>query len=183
MGQNLLEKLKVDESWTLFLDRDGVINQETFEKYISNPAEFFFLERAPEALMILASIFKRIVVVTNQQGVGKGLMSELDLKAVNSCMLEEVGKTGGRIDSVYCATELRGTIDGLRKPGRGMADLAKTEYPMIDFEKSIMVGNSESDIDFGKNLGMKTVFIGELDSTEALFTYPSLFKFAEGLQC
>ena len=181
MNQRLLEKWNVDESWTLFLDRDGVINQETLENYITSPAKFIFLEDVLVALKSLSSTFNRVIIVTNQQGVGKGLMSENDLNTVNSFMIEEVEKVGARIDAVYCATELRGTVNGLRKPARGLADLAKSDYPELNYEKSIMVGNSESDIVFGKNLGMKTVFIGESQAHDALLTYPSLFKFAEAL--
>ena len=106
MNQRLLEKWNVDESWTLFLDRDGVINQETFENYITSPAKFIFLEDVLVALKSLSSTFNRVIIVTNQQGVGKGLMSENDLNTVNSFMIEEVEKVGARIDAVYCATEL-----------------------------------------------------------------------------
>lgn len=164
MSQELIQKWEVDETWTLFLDRDGVINHETFENYITCPDEFIFINGALEALQKLSKVFSRIIIVTNQQGVGKGVMSEKDLEAVNTHMINEVTKVGGRIDAVYCATELRGTIGGLRKPNRAMADLAKKDFPEIDFKKSIMVGNSNSDMEFGKNLGMKVVFIG--DSSE-----------------
>lgn len=183
MKQELVKRWNIDDTWTLFLDRDGVLNSETFETYISRPEDFIFLEKSLQALKILSRIFNRIIIVTNQQGVGKKLMTESDLKNVNSYMLSEIEKNGGTIDAVYSATDLRGTPNGQRKPGRAMADLAKKAFPEIDFEKSIMVGNSMCDVEFGNNLNMKTVFIGDIEKGKALFIYRSLFKFAESLLC
>lgn len=151
--------LTVDNSWTLFLDRDGVINERLPDAYVRHPKEFQFTEGCLDALCQLALIFPRIVVVTNQQGIGKGLMSEQDLAIVHQHMLREVIAHQGRIDAVYFCSKLTAENAPCRKPNPGMAHQAKTRFPNIDFEKSIMVGDSLSDMDFGEGLGMKTVFI------------------------
>ena len=146
-------------NWTLFLDRDGVINDRLPGAYVRYPKEFQFAEGSLKALELLAEKFQRIVVVTNQQGIGKGLMSEEELNIVHEDMLREVTRNGGRIDAVYFCSALAKDNPPCRKPNPGMAHWAKADFADIDFEKSIMLGDSISDMDFGKQLGMKTVFV------------------------
>lgn len=157
-----LSQLPIDKTWTLFLDRDGVINLHYPNDYVKNWDEFYFLEGALDALSRLGEIFKRILIVTNQQGVGKGLMSKNDLQFIHDEMLREVRKYGGRLHAIYAATELvANDTQQMRKPGIGMALKAKKDFVDIDFAKSIMVGDSITDMQFGKNAGMITVFIGD----------------------
>jgi len=157
----------IDSSWTLFLDRDGVINQRNFHGYITKKEDFHFLDGVLEALSSFTNSFGRIVVVTNQQGVGKNIMSLCNLNELHDYMLEEVERHNGRIDKVYFATNLRTETPNHRKPGRYMADLAKSDFPEIDFNKSVMVGDTDSDIAFGKQLGMKTVLIESDEDTKS----------------
>jgi D-glycero-D-manno-heptose 1,7-bisphosphate phosphatase len=177
----------IDAGWTLFLDRDGVINHEKEQSYILHYEEFVFYEGVQEALRILAGIFGRIVVVTNQRGIGKGLMTKEDLTDIHENMLKEVEKAGGRIDRVYYCDSLSDAHPG-RKPNPGMAFQAKEDYPEIDLKRSVMVGNNISDMDFGRNAGMLTVF---LRTTRPGFVLPhssidlafnSLYEFAKALQ-
>lgn len=104
-------------------------------------------------------MFQRIVVVTNQQGVGKGLMTEMQLQEVHDFMLQQITKANGRIDQVYYCPKLKIENPSCRKPNTGMAMQAQLDFPEIDFHKSIIVGDSISDMEFGKRLGMKTIFI------------------------
>jgi D-glycero-D-manno-heptose 1,7-bisphosphate phosphatase len=67
----MLNLAAIDHSWTLFLDRDGVINHEKHKDYIHTWDEFVFYEGVPEAMKVFAERFRYIVVVTNQKGVGK----------------------------------------------------------------------------------------------------------------
>ncbi len=83
--------------WTLFLDRDGVINVEKNDDYIRNWNEFEFYKESLLALPILASRFKTIVIATNQKGIGKGLMSHEDLSLIHQNMLDKIIAVGGRI--------------------------------------------------------------------------------------
>lgn len=149
---------RIDKSWTLFLDRDGVINVENVGSYITNWQEFEFCGGALDALKHLGEVFGNIVVVTNQRGVGKGIMSKDDLKEIGEQMTGNIVAAGGRIDKIYACTATEDT-DHNRKPNTGMALQAKEDFPAIDFKKSVMVGNSLSDMEFGKKLGMHTVFL------------------------
>lgn len=148
-----------DNSWTLFLDRDGVINNKIPNDYVRNWTDFHFEAGALTALKLLSKIFDRIIVVTNQQGIGKGLYSPFDLDKIHIDMLDLVKKAGGRIDSIYYCPNLAKENPPCRKPNTGMAFEAKADYPEIDFKKSVMVGDSVSDIEFGKNLGMYLVYV------------------------
>lgn len=148
----------IDRTWSLFLDRDGVINEEQVGSYVTQWNDFHFCAGAQEAMRQFSNLFGRIVVVTNQRGVGKGLMTLDDLKSISNKMVAEVVENGGRIDKVYAATSLHDS-DHNRKPNTGMGFQAKEDFPEIDFRKSIMVGNSMSDMEFGKRLNMKTIFI------------------------
>lgn len=147
----------VDSTWTLFLDRDGVINKRNFEGYITDVDSFEFLPNVPQAIARLSQIFHRVIVVTNQQGIGKGLMTERNLFEIHAYMCDRIYELGGKIDKCYFAPNLKGAEEDMRKPGPAMAELAKIEFPEIDFSRCVMVGDTDSDILFGKNLGMKTV--------------------------
>ncbi|PWL28189.1 MAG: phosphatase [Fluviicola sp. XM-24bin1] len=156
----------VDATWTLFLDRDGVINKRNFDGYITEVESFEFLPGVPNAIASLSKIFHRVIVVTNQQGIGKGLMTERNLLEIHTYMTNEVYTAGGKIDKCYFAPNLKGAEDDMRKPGPAMAELAKIEFPEIEFSRCVMVGDTDSDILFGKNLGMKTVRVLSKEKVE-----------------
>lgn len=155
---NLINRPDVDRTWTLFLDRDGVLNVENVGSYITNWSEFAFHEGVLEAMKDLGGIFGNIVVVTNQRGVGKEIMTVESLREIHMNMKAEVAANGGRITRVYSCTALT-DADHNRKPNVGMGHQAQQDFPEIDFRKSIMVGNSMSDMEFGKRLSMHTVFL------------------------
>ncbi len=149
---------KIDRSWTLFLDRDGVINIEKEHDYIPSWSEFRFIEGALESFSIFAKTFGRIFIVTNQKGVGKGLMTVADLEEINSSLIRSVEHAGGHIDKIYYCTALEDTHP-CRKPNPGMALAAKEDFPDIDFNRSLMIGNTMGDMRFGRSCGMHTIFI------------------------
>jgi D-glycero-D-manno-heptose 1,7-bisphosphate phosphatase len=181
----ILKNLNIDKRWSLFLDRDGVINERLIGDYVKNWEEFKFLPGSIEAIAKASEVFGRIVVVTNQQGIAKGLYSAEDLLLIHNQMIAETNKAGGRIDAVYFAPALASENSNLRKPATGMALQAKAEFPEIDFSKSIMVGDSESDIVFGNTLGMFTVFISgqnqQPENTKADMVLGSLKEFGNVL--
>lgn len=148
-----------DDNWTIFLDRDGVINQRLPGSYVKNTEEFIFLPYAIEAVKNLSGTFGRIIIVTNQQGIGKGLITQEQADEVNSFMISEITKAGGRIDKVYVCPALASAENNCRKPNPEMAIQARKDFPEIDFHNSIMIGDSISDMKFGQNLGMKTILI------------------------
>lgn len=151
-------QLQVDKNWTLFLDRDGVINNELMGSYVTKWAEFVFSKGSLNALRQLNELFGNILVVTNQRGVGKGIMTIDDLKEIHTHMKQEVAAEGGRIDKIYACTAINDD-DHNRKPNTGMAIQAQADYPDIDFKQSVMVGNNLSDMEFGRRMGMTTVFL------------------------
>lgn len=148
----------IDKNWTIFLDRDGVINIEKHLGYINNWDEFIFYDGVKEALHIFSGKFKYILVVSNQRGVARGITKTADLDIIHHNMVEEITKAGGRIDRIYFCTDLELTSPN-RKPNPGMGLQAKLDFEQIDFSNSIMVGNKLSDMEFGRNLGCKTVFL------------------------
>lgn len=129
------------------------------DEYVLQPREFEFIEGSVEAIANLTSRFGLTFVVTNQQGIGKGLMTEQDLLSIHEGMMAEIENAGGRIDKVYFCPSLKESRSFMRKPKPGMGLLAKKEFPAINFKKSVMVGDTLSDMQFGKNLGMTTVLI------------------------
>ena len=177
---------KINKDWTLFLDRDGVINHEKEIDYILNWEEFKFYDHVLEAIAICAKKFGLIVVVTNQKGVGKNLMSEDDLLNIHQELKNEVLKAGGRIDQIYFCSSIENEHFS-RKPNPGMAYEAKREFPGIEFNKSIMVGNKPSDMLFGRNAGMYTVYLTtthpnqEFPHTDIDIVFPTLMDFAKAL--
>lgn len=179
--------LIIDKSWTLFLDRDGVINVRLPGDYVRTVSQFRFEEGSLEAIAILSKLFGRIVIVSNQQGVGKGLMTMEELEVVHAHLTDEVTRNGGRIDKIFVSPYLEEEKHFSRKPSVGMGIRAKKEFREISFKRSVMVGDSISDMTFGKRLGMKTVFIGT-PSTIANkarltdFCFVNLLEFAKVLK-
>lgn len=178
-----LKNLNIDKTWSLFLDRDGVINKKLDNDYVKHWIEFEFLDGTFDALKKLNSVFGPIVVVTNQQGIGKGLYRTEDLELIHKNMVYELSYLGGRIDKVYFSPYLDAEKHPTRKPGTGMGLQAKQDFQQIDFTKSIIVGDSMSDMEFGRALGMKTAFISENDRKDDKidFNFRSLLEFSNQL--
>jgi D-glycero-D-manno-heptose 1,7-bisphosphate phosphatase len=151
---------KITPEWSLFLDRDGVINHRIPGDYIKQWEEFRFLPGVLESIPIFNLYFRRIFIVTNQAGIEKEIMTHQDLKAIHDQMMEYIEYHGGHVDEIYYCP-FKGDLDPLcRKPNPGMALEAKTDYPEISFDKCVMIGDSDSDIIFGNRLGMKTILVG-----------------------
>lgn len=162
-----LKDYNFDSSWTLFLDRDGVINTRIVDAYVLKREDFKFIAGVTEALKTFAGVFGKIIVVTNQQGIGRGYMTEADLEIIHAYMRDEIIKNGGRLDAIYHCPHVAETNHHDRKPNVGMAMKAKKNFPEIDFKKSVMAGDSLSDMEFGHRLGMVNILIGD-DNTPAL---------------
>ena len=168
----------VDSSWTLFIDRDGVINERIFDGYVLNKEDFIFKDGVVEVSKSLFSKFKYVIVVTNQQCVGKGLIRMENLENIHAYMMKQLNQYSAHIDLILVATELKGAGSFKRKPSKTMGYMAQDTFRDIDFTKSIMVGDTDSDIHFGKNLGMKTVLIRseEITSSEPDLVVDSLLE-------
>ena len=154
----------IDNSWTLFLDRDGVINEKLEADYVKRLDEFKFKKGSLEAISKFSQMFGRIIIVTNQQGIGKGLMTEQDLSIVHDYMKKKIVDTGGRIDSIQYCPHLASAQCNCRKPNTQMVLDAQNEFSEIDFSKSVLIGDSISDIEMGDAVGMHTIHIDSKDS-------------------
>lgn len=167
----------------LFLDRDGVLNVLRPNDYVKCPDELVLLPGVKEALDICRRHFGRIFIVTNQQGIGKGLMTETDLASIHRKLLDTIGP----VDRIYFCPELERAHSFRRKPNIGMALQARRDYRDVRLKESVMVGDSKTDMLFGRRAGMTTVLVGN-NSTVATdqpylvdYRYPSLPDFAASL--
>jgi histidinol-phosphate phosphatase family protein len=174
---------------TLFLDRDGVINVFDKRNYVNSPEDFLFFPKALDAFRILATHFDHIFVVTNQAGVGYGYMNKETLHDIHTHMEKQVALAGGRIDRVYYCPDRVSKASPCRKPNGGMAKQAQKDFPAVNFQNSWMVGDMDSDIEFGKRLDMRTVRIvhEDLDSAikspiQADYYFSNLFEFAQWVE-
>jgi histidinol-phosphate phosphatase family protein len=179
-----LKNLNINKNWTLFLDRDGVINKKIDNDYVKQWIEFEFIEGVLDALKFLNTVFGSIIVVTNQQGIGKKLYRIEDLELIHKNMVYEIAYHGGKIDKVYFSPYLKSENHPYRKPGIGMALKAKEDISTINFKQSIMIGDSMSDMEFGRNAGMKTIYISEeiTENDKIDFNFKSLNEFVISIQ-
>jgi histidinol-phosphate phosphatase family protein len=157
---------KIGPGWTLFLDRDGVINERIFNNYVLEWGAFHFTEGLLANAAQIGAAFEHIVVVTNQQCIAKGLLSEQALNDIHQNMCNELQSAGMHIDIVLAATEFKNGQAQRRKPNTGMAFEAQEAFPNIDFQKSIMVGDTNTDILFGKKLGMYTILVASIEKVK-----------------
>jgi len=173
---------------TLFLDRDGVINKRIIDGYVTSPEEFIFLPKVKEAIKIFRSYFKYIFIITNQQGIDKGLFTHKDLKAVHDHMLKNIIESGGKIDSIYYCSDLESSNSYFRKPQKGMAEMILLDYPDVELDKTIMVGDFISDLKFAENVGIKSVYLSNFENIPKevyLYTnqiYNNLYEYALALE-
>ena len=143
---------------TLFLDRDGVLNRHLPGDYVRSWAQWQWMPGVLQELARWSAQFRRIVLVSNQRGVGKGLMSDEDLSRVNTQMMADVLEAGGRIDlALYCTAVA--DDDPRRKPHTGMFQEAKALFPEIDAKRSVMLGDAPSDAAFAANCGMQFILL------------------------
>jgi len=146
---------------TLFLDRDGVINVKLDGRYVQDANEFEFMPGAIQIITKLSKVFKKILVVTNQQGIGKGIMSIEQLDNLHLYMRGEIEKSGGKIDKIYYCPHLAAKNCNCRKPNSGMIKQAFIDFPDIKREESYLIGDSDSDIEAGNKENIKTVKVDD----------------------
>ncbi len=156
---NWITDWNIDKTWTLFLDRDGVLNRKIDAGYVLHWNEFEFMDGVMDIMPLFRKTFGKIVVVTNQQGIGKGLMPEEDLLDIFEKMQEAFLKIGVEVDCYYYCPHLQSQQCRCRKPNAGMGYQAQADFPEIVFEKSVMIGDSISDMQFGRKLGTKTILL------------------------
>lgn len=150
----------------IFFDRDGIINKRLMDNYVMKIEEFEFIDDIFPILKFADDHNFLKIVVTNQQGVGKGLMSDKELIKIHEYMNQELEKrTIKRFDEIHYCTDLKNTGSKRRKPEPGML-LEAIEKFGIDPKESWMIGDTDSDMLAGKRAGVKTILISDLVSSK-----------------
>lgn len=144
---------------TVFLDRDGVINEKLPEdRFVMRWDEFHILPGVVGAIGLLNQAEVRVIVVSNQRGIALGLYTEDDVRAIHAGFAGLLAGQGAHVDGFYFCPHDRG-VCACRKPLGGMFEQALNDFPEITASGSVMIGDSKADMEFGKRLGMKTIFI------------------------
>jgi D-glycero-D-manno-heptose 1,7-bisphosphate phosphatase len=146
--------------WTVFLDRDGVLNRKAPDgDYVKSWDELAWLPGARKAVRLLNIAGALAVVVTNQRGVAKGLMRADDVISIHRRMQDELSQLGARLDAIYFCPHEAGQCR-CRKPEIGLFLQARSDLPEIDFSRSFMVGDSLADIEAAHRIGARPVWLG-----------------------
>ena len=127
-------------------------------RYVTAWAEFRLLAGVPEAIARLNRAGLRVIVVSNQRGIALSLYSAADVEAIHRELQKLLQASGAHVDAFYFCPHDKEQCD-CRKPLPGMFEQAQREFPDVTAAQSVMIGDSLSDIEFGKRLGMRTVFI------------------------
>jgi D-glycero-D-manno-heptose 1,7-bisphosphate phosphatase len=144
---------------TVFLDRDGVINRKMPEgQYVTALHHFELLDGVPQAIAQLNRAGLRVLVVTNQRGIALGLYTAADVRHIHAHLQAELAAHNARIDGFYFCPHDKKECN-CRKPLPGLFEQAQGEFSGIQPSGSLIIGDSLSDIEFGRNVGMKTIFI------------------------
>lgn len=144
---------------TVFLDRDGVLNEKAPEgSYVASWKDFHILPHVPEALSRLNRSGLRVIVVTNQRGVALGLYTLADIEAMHAALQQILRFEDARVDAFYVCPHDADSCR-CRKPLPGLFEQAVARFPEISPATSVMIGDSLLDIEFGRRLGMATILI------------------------
>lgn len=174
--------------WCLFLDRDGVINRQIVGDYVRNWSEFVWLPGTRSALRKLRQWAPYIVVVTNQQGIGKGLMTVEDVAEIHRNVVSELAEGGVTLDAIRLCPHLESQGCECRKPRVGLIRDWLVDHPDSDPLLSVMVGDSLSDLELARNVatsigGCVSIRIGHRDGgAPADAVFESLLDFAIAIE-
>ena len=179
---------RAGREWCLFLDRDGVVNRQIVGDYVRNWQQFEWLTGAIEAVSVLRGWAPHLVVVTNQQGIGKGLMDAADVAAIHRNMQTDIGIGGEAIEAFQVCPHLESSGCRCRKPKPGLVLDWLDRHPRIDGSLSIVVGDSATDIELARRVatttgGCASVHIGDSGfRLDADASFESLWDFAVAVE-
>jgi heptosyltransferase-2 len=142
--------------YTIFLDRDGTLNPDP--GYINSPDQFELFSGVPEALAQLKRAGARLIVVTNQSGVARGLLTRGDLDAVHMKLKRLLDAADASLDAIYFCPHHPDDACGCRKPNRGMIDQAVRDW-RVDLHRSYLIGDHTRDIELAKRIGARSVLV------------------------
>ena len=146
----------------IFIDRDGVINKDpggwTENGYVTSWQDFHFLPGSLGAIRKLTESGYEIIVISNQAAVNRGLFTMEDLNKITKSMLNQIGKNGGRIHSIFYCPHRTDENCGCRKPKAGLFKKA-TEGMNVDFKNTYFIGDGVMDVEAGENIGCRTILL------------------------
>lgn len=149
----------------VFLDRDGVISQDS-PNHIKSWEEFYFLPKAKDGIKLLTENGFHVIVITNQSVIARGMTSVEELEGIHINMKKEIERYGGKIKDIYYCPHHPDDGCNCRKPQPGMLKKAIEDYE-VDPSRSFMVGDRMMDVEVGKKVGCKTIIIpSDLGSKE-----------------
>ncbi len=151
-----LKRFFSKESPAVFLDRDGTINEEVL--YLHEPEKFKLLPNALEGIKKFQDMGYKIVIVTNQPGIGMGYFTEEDFYRVNREMLKQFSKAGILVDKIYFCPHSKAENCPCRKPNTALIQRAKEDLN-LDLTHSFIVGDKTSDIETGRRAGIRTILV------------------------
>ena len=159
MGDASIKRDKLLHLRTVFLDRDGVLNEKMPEgKYVTCREEFSLLSGVADAIRRLNRAGLRVILVSNQRGIALGIYSAGDVDAIHAALQATLERHGAHLDGIYYCPHDKGTCN-CRKPLPGLFERAVANFPEIEARSSMIIGDSLSDIEFGRHLGMSCIFI------------------------
>jgi D-glycero-D-manno-heptose 1,7-bisphosphate phosphatase len=141
----------------VLLDRDGVLNEDR-QDFVKTAAELVMIPGAATAVARLNAAGHTIAVVTNQSGVGRGVMTDRDLEAVNSTLKSMIEADGGRLDAIFTCTDPPWAATARRKPGPGMLQEALKQYRAAPAE-AVMIGDAARDLEAAAVLGIRRILV------------------------
>lgn len=143
----------------IFIDRDGVINEPIKGDYVRSWSQFKFMADAVAGLGLLVQNGYEIFIISNQRGIGRGLMTEGDLEGIHSKMTAVLARHNINISNIYYCPHLEEERCFCRKPAPGLLHRAANEN-FINLRRSIFIGDQESDYEAGQAAGCKTILVG-----------------------
>jgi len=168
-----------------FFDRDGIVNKRIMCGYVTSPDEFEFLPDFLSLFQLVHSLGYVTVVITNQQGIGKGIMTVNDLSDVHNYMQNKlVNLLGVSFDAIYSCGDLAQVNSPRRKPNPGMLFEAIADFS-LDASRSYMLGDSISDVQAGKSAGCTTILVGDFQKSnvpEADYIFTTLAECRQFLE-
>jgi rfaE bifunctional protein nucleotidyltransferase chain/domain len=151
-----IERRPAKKAPAVFLDRDGTVIEEA--EYLHEPDRIRILPNAIEGMKRFQDMGYRIILITNQPGIGIGYYSKEDFYRVNRALLRKVSAVGVMIDKVFFCPHSKSEKCDCRKPGQALVRRAEEELN-LDLSRSVMIGDKTSDVETGRRAGMRTVVV------------------------
>jgi len=156
----------------IILDRDGVINEDS-DEYVKSPNEWHAIDGSLEAIAELNRAGFKVVVVTNQSGVGRGLFTEQTLAEIHAKMKCKLDKLGGHLDDIYVCPHRPDERCNCRKPSIGLLEKIKAQQP-THFQEAIFIGDTIKEIQAAKTIGCRAMLVKTGKGEKTLQQYPEL---------